>query len=833
MKKAVIMAGGFGTRLRPLTMNIPKPMVPVKNIPMMEHIVNLLKHHNINDILSVLYFEPDTITNYFGNGSDYDVKMNYVKAVADYGTAGAVRNAAEYLKERFIIISGDVLTDFDLTAAIKFHEEKGSMATLLLTRVEMPLQYGIVMTDEDGKITRFLEKPSWGQVFSDTINTGIYILEPEVLDLIPYQEEFDFSQDLFPAMLEKKLPLYGYIADGYWKDIGNLNEYQAAQYDCLINKVNLHLAPEDNIQIAPSAKIPDSVVFKGKNNIGKGAEIGENTLISNTIIGDNVKIGNGCKLFSCTIWNDVTIGDGAELNYDVICNGCKIDDKVFIAENVFMAENCEIGKGASLNSNIKLWPNKQIEEGSTLSVSLVQEDKWQRELFTGSRITGISNIEINPEFGAKLGAAIGMTVGKNSSVLVSRAPDDVSRIIKRSMTAGLCSVGVNTYNLQEIPIPQTRMEMLSGRFECGIHIRRSQRFPDYTDIIIFSNDGRDISISKTKKIERFFFGEEIKRVNYDEIGKISYTEKTIEMYKHQYLSALDIEKIKSQNCRILIDYAFGMASVIFPSVLGELNVKALSQNSYIDAAKFHPDPSEISPEDDQSCKIMTSLGYELGFSILPGAEKTSVIDEKGKWYSQTRMLLIITKLFLETHKDSEPYKIAVSIAAPKTIESIAAEYGVEVIRLKNNHSAMMDATKDKSIKFLGGIYGGYIFPDFLIASDGMFNIGKILEMLAITGLTISKIDDMLPRYYREEVEVIVPWYSKGTVMRKAMQHSEGMRRDLVEGIKVFFNENNDNVLIVPATDKGAFTLIAESDKPELAKEYAEKYTQLINEWKEK
>ena len=186
MKKAVIIAGGFGTRCRPLTMNIPKPMVPVKNIPMMEHIVNLLKHHNINDILSVLYFEPDTITNYFGNGSDYDIKMNYVKAVADYGTAGAVRNAAEYLKERFIIISGDVLTDFDLTAAIKFHEEKGSMATLLLTRVEMPLQYGIVMTDEDGKITRFLEKPSWGQVFSDTINTGIYILDPEVLDLIPY-----------------------------------------------------------------------------------------------------------------------------------------------------------------------------------------------------------------------------------------------------------------------------------------------------------------------------------------------------------------------------------------------------------------------------------------------------------------------------------------------------------------------------------------------------------------------------------------------------------------------------------------------------------------------
>jgi mannose-1-phosphate guanylyltransferase/phosphomannomutase len=831
MKKAVIMAGGFGTRLRPLTMKIPKPMVPIYNTPMMEHIVRLLGKHGINDILSVLYFQPDVITDYFENGRDFNAKMNYVTAVADYGTAGAVKNAHEHLKERFIVISGDVLSDFDITKAIKFHEEKKSMATLLLTRVEKPLQYGIVMTDEDGKINRFLEKPSWGQVFSDTINTGIYILEPEVLDLIPYQEEFDFSQDLFPLMLEKKMPLYGYIADGYWKDVGNLDEYMLSQQDCLEGKVELIL-PKKKEEELNSSKIASSAELKGKNQIGKNVSVGENSVISNCIIGNNVRIGNGVRIHGSILWDNITIGDFAELNYDVICNDCKIGDEVFIGENVFMAENCIIGNTAKLNSNIKLWPNKRIEDGSTLSVSLVQEEKWQRELFTGARITGISNLEITPEFGAKLGASIGLTLNKNSTVMISRDPDPVSRITKRAIIAGLCSVGINAYDLQELPIPQSRMEMMSGKFACGIHVRHSRREKGLTDIIIFSNDGRDIPISKTKKIERFFFGEDIKRVHFEEVGKITYSERTLDLYRSHYLQALNVDDIKNRSFKILIDYSYGMASALFPSVLGQLDVQAVSLNSYIDATKYYPDPSDDYCETDQSCKIMTSLGYELGFSILPGAEKISVIDERGIWYSQTRMLTILTKLFLECHKDEKNYKIGVSIAAPKTIDTIAAEYGVEVVRLKNNHSAMMEATKDKSIKFLGGIYGGYIFPDFLIASDGMFAVGKILEMIAQTGLSISQIDDMLPKTYRKTTTVSVPWYSKGTVMRKAMEHSEFLNRQLIEGVKIILGESKGSVLIMPDQSKAAFSLIIECEEKGKVEELTQKYTDLIKKWKE-
>ncbi|HWU39085.1 MAG TPA: nucleotidyltransferase family protein, partial [Candidatus Acidoferrum sp.] len=180
---AVIMAGGFGTRLRPLTHNIPKPMIPVANKPMMEHIVDLLRDHGVTDLVTLLHFQPELIESYFGNGSGFGVRMTYVSATEDYGTAGAVKNAEASLSGPVLVISGDLLTDFDLGAAVRFHQERGADLTVLLTRVENPLQYGVVITEPSGRISRFLEKPTWSEVFSDTVNTGIYLLEPSVLQL--------------------------------------------------------------------------------------------------------------------------------------------------------------------------------------------------------------------------------------------------------------------------------------------------------------------------------------------------------------------------------------------------------------------------------------------------------------------------------------------------------------------------------------------------------------------------------------------------------------------------------------------------------------------------
>src|ERR1700761_137214 len=196
------MAGGEGTRLRPLTSNQPKPMMPLVNRPMIEHIIGLLKKHGFEEIVVTVAFQANTIRTYFGNGSEFGVRMVYATEEMPLGTAGSVRNAMDELTEPFLVISGDVLTDIDLSTVVQFHRDKKAMATIGLKAMENPLEFGIVITREDGTIERFLEKPSWGQVFSDTINTGIYVLEPEIFERIPEGRAVDFSSEVFPAVLK-------------------------------------------------------------------------------------------------------------------------------------------------------------------------------------------------------------------------------------------------------------------------------------------------------------------------------------------------------------------------------------------------------------------------------------------------------------------------------------------------------------------------------------------------------------------------------------------------------------------------------------------------------
>ena len=232
------MAGGEGTRLRPLTSNQPKPMVSLCGKPCMEYIVELLKKHGIDETVVTLMFLPKVIRDYFGDGSSLGVSMQYSVEQSPAGTAGSVKLAEDHLRDdTFIVISGDALTDFDLSEIVAFHKQRGAMVTIALKRVENPLEFGVVVVDDEGRIERFLEKPTWGQVFSDTVNTGIYVLEPEVFDHIPADDPYDFSQDLFPKLFEMGAPLYGYVAEGYWQDIGSLPQYLTANRDLLDGKV--------------------------------------------------------------------------------------------------------------------------------------------------------------------------------------------------------------------------------------------------------------------------------------------------------------------------------------------------------------------------------------------------------------------------------------------------------------------------------------------------------------------------------------------------------------------------------------------------------------------
>ncbi|MFQ5799973.1 MAG: sugar phosphate nucleotidyltransferase, partial [Bacteroidota bacterium] len=397
--KAVTMAGGFGTRLRPLTCNLPKPMVPMMNKPMMQHLLELLRSHHIHDVVATVFFHPEIITRYFDDGSGFRMRIQYVRSDADYGTAGGVRNAAALLSERFIIISSDILTDIDLTKAIRFHEERKAQATIVLSHSKDPLQYGIVITRDDGSVSRFLEKPSWGEVFSNTVNTGIYILEPEILQLVPHREEFDFSKDLFPLMIERGMALYGYIADGYWRDIGNLNEYQEAHFDCLEGRVKIDWRSQDGGSVSVGK---DTVLKTQKENlrgailIGKNCVVEENVKIYNSVIGDHSVIGRGSVVRNSVIWNDVSVGILAEISSSIVATKCSIAERSTIGENVFIGHTCIIGREARLAPNIKLWPGKVVEDGAVLTRSLVSEDKWLSKNGTILHLDKIKRILTNP-----------------------------------------------------------------------------------------------------------------------------------------------------------------------------------------------------------------------------------------------------------------------------------------------------------------------------------------------------------------------------------------------------------------------------------------------------
>src|SRR5215213_1399789 len=290
--KAVVMAGGEGTRLRPLTSNQPKPMVPIVGKPCMEHILDLLKRHEFEDVIVTVAFLPQAIRGYFGDGEALGLNIDYSIEESPLGTAGSVRLASGQLNDTFLVISGDALCDIDLQDLVAFHREKGAAVTIGLKSVENPLEFGIVVTDEDGKVERFLEKPSWGQVFSDTINTGIYVLEPEVLRHIPTDRPYDFSKELFPLLLEMGRPLYGYVFEDYWQDIGNLDQFRQANFDALDERVRLNVPGirlRGNVWLGEGVEIDVAQGVQGPALLGNycriapGATVGEYSVLSNSV----------------------------------------------------------------------------------------------------------------------------------------------------------------------------------------------------------------------------------------------------------------------------------------------------------------------------------------------------------------------------------------------------------------------------------------------------------------------------------------------------------------------------------------------------------------------
>ena len=587
--RAVLMAGGSGTRLRPLTCDLPKPMVPILNRPIAEHIINILKRHQITEVIATLHYLPDVFRDYFQDGSDFGVQMTYaVEEDQPLGTAGCVKNIEELLDETFLVISGDSVTDFDLTEAIKFHKRKQSKATLILTRVPNPIEFGVVITNEDYRIRRFLEKPSTSEIFSDTVNTGTYILEPSVLEYLPENQECDFSKDLFPLLLKKDEPMYGYVAEGYWCDVGHLDAYREAQYDGLHRKVQLDYAYKEqspgiwigqNTHIEPSAKIIAPALIGDNCRIGPRVEID-----AGTVIGDNVTIGADATLKRPIVCNGATIGEEANLRACVISRGTRVDRRANILEGAVVGSLSVVGEEAQISPGVRVWPSKQIESGATLNINLIWGNTAQRNLFGQRGVTGLANIDITPEFAVKLGAAYGSTLKPGSHVTVSRDQRSICRMVTRSLIAGLMSVGIDIENLDATSIPVARTVIPTLPVAGGIHVRLHPDRPDSVLIEILDHKGINISKAKEKKIEGAYFKEDLRRVQIPEIGNVVYPIQMSDTYCRAFEKYLNIEAIRYSSSKVVIDYNYGVSGAVLPQLLAKFGCDAVVLNASLKLA---------------------------------------------------------------------------------------------------------------------------------------------------------------------------------------------------------------------------------------------------------
>src|SRR6185312_8188553 len=391
------MAGGEGTRLRPMTSSMPKPLLPVANRPIMEHVLRLLRRHGLTDVVVTVQFLASLVRNYFGDGEELGMSLYYANEEVPLGTAGSVKNAEEQLAgETFLVISGDALTDIDLSALIAYHKEKGALVTVCLTRVQDPVEFGITITDDEGRVERFLEKPTWGQVFSDTVNTGIYVMEPEVFDYFQPGTQVDWSSEVFPQLLAEGKPIYGYVAEGYWEDVGTHESYVKAQADVLEGKVNVDI---DGFEISPGvwvaegAEVHPDAVLRGPLFIGDYAKVEAGSEIrEHTVVGSNVVVKSGAFLHKAVVHDNVYVGQQSNLRGCVIGKNTDIMRASRIEDGAVIGDECLIGEESIVQGNVRVYPFKTIEAGAFVNTSVIWESRGQANLFGARGVSGILNV---------------------------------------------------------------------------------------------------------------------------------------------------------------------------------------------------------------------------------------------------------------------------------------------------------------------------------------------------------------------------------------------------------------------------------------------------------
>ena len=825
------MAGGFGTRIQPLTHSRPKPMLPIMNKPMMEHTMMMLKDLGISEFIVLLYFKPEVIQDYFKDGSDFGIKITYVVPDGDYGTAGAVKLAQEHIgDDNFIIISGDLVTDFDFQKLFDFHETKQSKLSIGLTSVENPLQFGVVIANENNVIEKFLEKPSWGEVFSDTINTGIYIIEPEILDYIPERENFDFAKDLFPLLMAKEIELMGYALEGYWRDVGNPESYREVYEDILNERVKFRIHGHKKVypdgvlyssvpyDLDASVEIIGTVVLDDNVTLKKGVKL------NNVVIGRDVSIGADSKIRNSIFWEDIRIGKNVKFDNCLICNDTVVGKNVTAKAGLILAQGCEVGELVSFEQDVIIWPDKKIDAAAIVSHSLILGSKYKNSIFENGSVSGKSNIELSCEMATKLAEAFGAQLPIGSKVIVGRDSDKSSRMLKRAFLGGLLSAGVDVLDIKSVPPSVLRYTLANDpKLVGGAHFKRCTEDTVSSEITLFNEEAIRVDNNSSKSIEKAFFTENFRRVDYSQIGAIHETLTHTEClsYREAIERKIDHGIIKCGGFKVVVDLMHGTTAEIFPSVLNYLGVENIVLNAYPDQQKLSNVKVLEQRSNEHVSAIVKSLGYDMGLLVYPNAQKVRFITHEGVALDKIKALYSVL-LLLNLDAGDTKKKVFLPTWAP----DIKAFKNLDIKRGKYSN---FKAEELKQFDLIATVDGNFAFTEFGYTRDAIYASLKIMELLSCHNVKLSDLAADVDNFYYKTFKIECSQALKGKMMRKFLEDAKGKKSSSADGVKIWENET-DWILMIPDQYSNHLKLYIQAKDQKTGEEIYNKYLDKITEW---
>jgi mannose-1-phosphate guanylyltransferase / phosphomannomutase len=805
--KAVVMAGGEGTRLRPLTSNQPKPMVPIVGKPCIEHILELLREHGLEEIVVTLAFMPQAIRGYFGDGETLGLQMDYSVEEQPLGTAGSVRLASGKLDDTFLVISGDALCDVDLTSLVTAHREHGATVTIGLKSVENPLEFGIVVTDEDGRVERFLEKPSWGQVFSDTINTGIYVIEPEALRHVPADRPYDFSKELFPLLLEMGRPIYGHVLEGYWQDIGNLEQFRQANFDALDERVRLDVPGirlRGNVWIGDGVDLDDVDHVEGPAFVGNNCRIAPEARVGGyTVLSNGVTLRDHARVARTVLDVGTHVGRSAVVEGAIVGRQCDIRDHVRIHEGVAIGDQVTIGSEASIFPGVRVYPFKEVETGAQIYESVIWESSQRTRIFGADGVAGLVNVDLTADVAVRLAAALGTALDRGTRVVASRESPEACRMIQRAVITGLTSTGVHVADLRVSPSAVTRHVLKTQGLAAGVHVAQSALDPEQVQIRIYESPGIQLTAGLEKEIEKYFTRQELRRSAFDEVGQTTYPTRVRESYVQDLVDSIDTSAVRARRFRIAVDLGYSATSLLLPLVLGPLGVDAVTAHAFFDEASADRAPLET-PSDD-AARLVAAVGADLGVVFDRAGERMFLVDERGKPVPVETTLLLFVRLLVEAGRTGT---IAVPVTVTSQVDRLVEDSGLEVVRTPHSLSDLTRAAAREDVIFAGAVGGGYVFPDVVPGYDAVGGLCKLLELLVIADQPVSVLVAELPVPSLVHRSLPCPWARKGLVMRLLNERLADRELDLLDGIKAF--DERGWVQVLPDPDEPLVHLYAEA-----------------------